>query len=193
MSAALAGRPVDHACDHLYRRHQVYLVNFARLRGCDEHEAWDIVQDLFLRVFRLGMVQVLGSRPLEMQRAWLMRTLRWMLVNEHRRRSRLRRGGGHLLDSVERIIEEGGDFPAVGTPAGDYDRQWAAAVLERCLSRLRSRVKPGSWTAFETSLNGSEGPLSPAKRVAAHRTRAKLRELIQLEAHAECLVQAFSR
>jgi RNA polymerase sigma factor (sigma-70 family) len=191
MSVALAGSPVDHACDHLYRRHQLSLVSFARLRGCDEHEAWDLVQELFLRAFRLGMIQPLSSRPEEMQRAWLLRTLRWMLINLHRRRTRMRRGG-HTLESLDLLIEEGVEFSSVSTPAGDFDRQWARAVLDRCLSRLRSSIKPAAWRAFESALQGTEAPNTPAMRVAAHRTRVRLRQMIRVEACEEALLQAVS-
>jgi RNA polymerase sigma factor (sigma-70 family) len=190
--AHVAGSPVDHACDNLYRRHQVTLVNFARLRGCDEHEAWDVVQELFLRVFRLGMVLPLSSRTEEMQRTWLLRTLRWMLINLHRRRTRLRRGGSYSIESLELLTEEGREFSAVGTPAGEYDRQWAVSVLERCLSHLHQSSKPDAWMAFEAGLTGSETRSTPAMRVAAHRTRVKLKRLIRVEACKESLLQALA-
>jgi DNA-directed RNA polymerase specialized sigma24 family protein len=155
MSVARSGSPVDHACDHLYRRHQSSLVSFACLRGCDEHEAWDLVQELFLRAFRFGMIQPLFSRSEEMQRAWLLRTLRWMLINLHRRRTRLRRGGGQALESLDLLIEDGVEFSSAGTPAGDFDRQWACAVLDRCLSRLRSSIKPAAWMALWSPTMGA--------------------------------------
>lgn len=191
--ARAAGSPVDHACDHLYRRHQLSLVNFARRRGCDEHEAWDVVQELFLRAFRLGMIQPLYNRTEEMQRAWLLRSLRWMLINMHRRRIRLRRGGGQVPDSLDRIMAEGGDFPGIDTPEHDHDRQWAAAVLERCLTRLHRSTRPAAWTAFEAGVNGTEARNAPAMRVAAHRVRARLRQLLCSEAGEEALLLAVSR
>jgi RNA polymerase sigma factor (sigma-70 family) len=193
MSAvALAGSRGDHACDHLYRRHQPSLVNFARLRGCDEHEARDVVQDLFLRAFRLGMIQELSTRTEEMQRVWLLRTLRWMIINLHRRRTRLRRGGGHVPESLDQLMEEGGDFPSAGTPEIEHDRRWAAGVLDRCLSRLQHTTKPAAWNAFESGLNGAEACSTPAMRVAAHRMRVKLRHLIRSEACEESLLQALA-
>ncbi len=187
-----AGSPVDHVCDHLYRRHQLNLVSFARLRGCDEHEAWDVVQELFLRMFRLGMIMSLAARTEEMQRAWLLRTLRWMIMNLHRHRSRQRRGGGQRLESLDSLVEEGFDFSAAGTPAEDMDRQWARSVLDRCLSRLHQTSKPDAWMAFEAGLSGSEAHRTPAMRVAAHRTRVKLRRLIRVEACEEALLQALA-
>ena len=190
MSVAFAGSPVDHACDHLYRRHQVSLVNFARLRGCDEHEAWDVVQELFLRAFRLGMILPLASRTEEMQRTWLLRSLRWMLINLHRRRTRLRRGGGHALESLDLLIEEGFDFATAGTPAAEYDRQWAAAVLDQCLACLRGSIKPAAWMAFDSAMHGADAPTTPARRVAAHRARVRLRQMIRSVTSEEALLHA---
>lgn len=184
---------LNRACDKLYQLHQVSLVKYARQRGCDEHEAWDVVQELFLRVFRLGMIPPLDLRPVQAQRAWLFRTLRWMLINLHRHRSSLRRGGGMTLESLERLVEQGGDFPAASTPANDYDRQWAASILERCLSRLRLNLHPCSWSAFESAFDNSEAPGAPATRVAAHRARVRLRQMIRVELRGESLMQAVYR
>ena len=190
MSVIRAGSSVDHACDHLYRCHQMSLVNFARVSGCDEHEAWDLVQDLFLRLFCRGMIQPLYSHPEEIQRAMLLRTLRWILINLNRHRSRLRRGGGQTPESLEMLMEQGVEFATRATPSSEYDRQWAHGVMDRCLSRLRGSIRPAAWHAFESSLHGTELSGSSAKRVAAHRARARLRQMIRIEASEEALLCA---
>lgn len=190
MSPARTGSELDQACDHLYRRHQPSLVSFACLRGCDEHEARDVVQDLFLRVFQLGMILPLSSRTEDMQRSWLLRTLRWIICNHYRHRTRLRRGGGLTTESLEHLMEEGIDFPGTNTPSGDYDRRWATSVVERCYARLRQSTKQNAWHALESSLHGADSRTTPAMRVAAHRTRVRLRQLIRLEACEKSLLQA---
>lgn len=152
-----------------------------------------MVQELFLRVFRLGLIVPLASRTEEMQRSWLLRTLRWMLMNLHRGRTRLRRGGGHAFESLDSLVEEGFEFSAAGTPAEDLDRQWATAVLDRCLSRVCGSIKPAAWLAFEAGLDGTEYSSTPAARVAAHRTRVRLRKLIRVEACEDSLLHAVSR
>lgn len=187
--ARAAGSPVDHACDHLYRRHQASLVNFARHRGCDEHEAWDVVQELFLRVFRLGMVLPLSSRTEEMQRIWLLRTLRWMLINLHRRRARLRRGGGSVLESLEHLLDEGFDIACGDTPEEQHDRQWAMHIIERGLSKLRATTRPAAWLIMQKALWGTDSSTG-AQRVAAHRARLRLRDYIHREASCEDLREA---
>jgi DNA-directed RNA polymerase specialized sigma24 family protein len=187
--ARAAGSPVDHACDHLYRRHQASLVNFARHRGCDEHEAWDVVQELFLRVFRLGMVLPLSSRTEEMQRTWLLRTLRWMLINLHRRRTRLRRGGGSALESLEHLLDEGFDIACGDTPEELHDRQWAMHIVERGLLKLRAGTRPAEWLIMQNAIWGTDSSTG-AQRVASHRARLRLRDCIRREASYEDLLEA---
>ncbi|MBE7498354.1 MAG: hypothetical protein HS117_25735 [Verrucomicrobiaceae bacterium] len=179
--ARAAGSPVDHACDHLYRRHQLSLVNFARLRGCDEHEAWDVVQELFLRVFRLGMVLPLSSRTEEMQRTWLLRTLRWMLINHHRNRSRLKRGSAVMVESLDHLLEHGHDIPLYETPATEHDRRRTWLLIERSLERLRSCSKPSLWPEIENYLCLGKAASTATARVAVHRARVRLGKFIRRE------------
>jgi DNA-directed RNA polymerase specialized sigma24 family protein len=193
MSAvALAGSRGDHACDHLYRRHQFSLVSFARLRGCDEHEAWDVVQDLFLRVFKRGMIEKLSSLTDEVQRAWLLRMLRWEISNYHRHRSRHKRGGATVLESLDGMLEDDQDVPVHITPATEHDRRWALAVLERGLSRLCAATAAKMWIKVEPFLCDGTTNASNATRVAVHRARCRLRDFIRSESCELDLFQAAS-
>lgn len=143
-----------------------------------------------MRVFNLGMILPLSSRTEEMQRAWLLRTLRWMILNLRRHRTRLRRGNGHAPESLEHLIDEGFEFSAGGTPASEYDRKWAVAVLERGISRLRSGMKPSAWSTIEHGFWGTATHSTPAMRVATHRARVRLRELIRRESCEDALFLA---
>lgn len=182
----------DLACDTLYRLHQDSLVRFARLRGCDEHEAWDVVQELFLRVFRTGMILALSTRGEDWQRAWLLRTLRWMICNHHRHRTTLKRGSGAALESLDQLLDDGLDVPCHDTPATEHDRRWALSVLERGIGRLRASMRPAAWAGVESSLFNGVSAATPAARVAAHRARVRLRELIRGESCEAALYQAAS-
>jgi len=182
----------DLACEALYRLHQDSLVRFARLRGCDEHEAWDVVQDLFLRVFRMGMILALSARGEDWQRAWLLRTLRWMICNHHRHRTTLKRGSGAALESLDQLLDDGLDLPCHDTPATEHDRRWALSVLERGIGRLRASMRPAAWAGVESSLFNGVSAATPAARVAAHRARVRLRELIRVESCEAALFQAAS-
>lgn len=178
------------ACERLYQRHQASLVQFAARHGCDEHEAWDVVQDLFLRAFRRGMIVELSSWALERQRAWLLRTLRWMICNQHRDRTRQKRGRVSVMESLEQMLEDGRDVPLHITPATEHDRRWAQAVVERGLSRLRASTGTKVWADFEPWLLSRTSHASSATRVAVHRARVRLREFIRSESAEAALFQA---
>ncbi|MGV3659169.1 MAG: RNA polymerase sigma factor [Prosthecobacter sp.] len=192
-AAAHTAPQIDLACDRLYRRHQATLVAFACRRGCDEHEAWDVVQELFLRTFRRGMLMTLSSWTDEAQRAWLLRALRWLISNHLRDRMRMKRGCSHAHESLEHLLEEGHDIPGHTSPATEHDRRWAVSVLDRGMARLRTDMKPAAWACFESSLwGGNELPSTPAMRVASHRARRRLRELIRCESSESALYLAAS-
>jgi len=170
------------ACAFLYREHLVELLNLSRQRGVDEHEAHDLVQELFLRIFHLGLFRVLAERPYQARRAWLARTLRWMIINQHRHRSRLRRGGAVCVESLDALVNEGLEITSGEAPDVLHDRRWAMNVLERGLIRLRRTLKPAAWPVMEGIL-ADDGPAATGKqRVAAHRARMRLREMIRSEA-----------
>jgi len=195
MQVAHAGTQLDRACDHLYRHHQASLVNFACLRGCDEHEAFDAVQDLFLRLFRHGLLFSLAERPVEWQRARLLRILRWMILNQWRHKATVRRGSGAEMASLEAMLEEGQDVASSGTPASEHDRSWAMSVVDRGLHRLRSSVSVAKWSSIEPALLGGLSAemdvcRTPALRVAVHRARVRLREFVAMEAGSGCDIPA---
>jgi DNA-directed RNA polymerase specialized sigma24 family protein len=178
------------ACAFLYREHLVELLNLSRQRGVDEHESHDLVQELFLRIFHLGLFRVLAERPYQARRAWLVRTLRWMIINQHRHRSRLRRGGAVCVESLDVLAGEGLEITSEEAPDVLHDRRWAMNVLERGLIRLRSTLKPAAWPAMEGILAGESRTTSGKQRVAAHRARVRLREMIRSEARYHDLLAA---
>lgn len=182
-------RQLDLACESLYHAHQRLLVAHACQRGCDEHEARDLVQELFLRVFRLGIMLSLHARPIEAQRHWLLRTLRWMLINLQRDRRRQRRGGERALESLDFLLDEGIDIAAGESPDALHDRQWAMHIIERGLLKLRATTKPSAWSVMEHALWGS-GTSTGAQRVATHRARLRMRDFIRREAPFDQLLEA---
>lgn len=170
------------ACSILYDQHHAELLHLSRQRGVDEHEAHDLVQELFLRIFHLGLFRVLAERPYQARRAWLVRTLRWMIINQHRHRSRLRRGGAVCVESLEALVEQGHEITSGDAPDVLHDRRWAMNLLERGLIRLRSTLKPAAWPVMEGILAGDGPAASGKQRVAAHRARKHLRKMICVEA-----------
>lgn len=182
----------ERAWDSLYRCHQASLVSFACRRGCDEHEAWDVVQELFLRMFRQGTIVRISTLAEDVQRGWLMRSLRWVIFNHYRDRTTMKRGSIQMQESLDDLLDKGLEIASPGTPATEHDRRWAMAVLERGFATLRADMKPNAWAGFESSLSGRSSPNTPAMRVASHRARLRLREIILRESSQNSLYQAVS-
>ncbi len=184
--SVLIRHQVDHACDRLYCMHQVSLVNHARQRGCDEHEAWDLVQDLFLRMFRRKLILPLAAKSPDIQRAFLLRTLKWMVNNHHRHKIAEKRFNGASPESLNEMHDQGVEIPHSETPDYEIDKAWALSLVDRCLVRLRACVKPTTWESFEESITGRKEPRdtqqsTSAHRVATHRAKTRLKQFILSE------------
>jgi DNA-directed RNA polymerase specialized sigma24 family protein len=186
------GQSIAQACAELYRLHHGGLIRQAGLRGWDEHEAWDLVQELFLRLFKSGMIGRVAALPEGGQRAWLLQTLSWMSGNLRRSRYTRRRGDGQVPQSLDLLLQEGFDPAGVGTPESAHDRAWAMAVLSRSMHRLRATVSHQQWHRLEASLVSPAPGERPAaaERVALYRARGRLRQFIAREAGAGADVEA---
>lgn len=177
---------IERACECLYVSHRRRLVQYARLRGCDDDDAEDVVQELFLRLIRLGLLVRLSAESDATQTAHLTRTLRCMIMNQWRNSMRMRRGGGCAPLSLHDMMEDGQEVPCASNPSVDHDHAWAVNLLERGLELLRRRMGPVRWRSIEPSLMDeapSDGfrPAEVAQRVAAHRARIELRRFLTRE------------
>jgi RNA polymerase sigma factor (sigma-70 family) len=172
---------------------------FIRRRGRTVADAEDLTQSYFARFFEKSYVS--SFRPEAGRfRTFLLASVTHFLANEWDREQAQKRGGGkrHLsLDAAsaeERLRLEPVDTL---TPEAIFDRQWTAAVLARCLERLRAeqaasgararfeRLKafltgegaPGDYAALAPELGLGESTV----RVAVHRLRRRFAELLREE------------
>lgn len=130
-------------------------------------------------------------------RSFLFAAVRHFLSNERDRLRTLKRGGGTPIvpidvETAERRYQR--DPADDLTPERVFERQWAIALLEGVLARLRAemeaagkgaqfeRLKPllggepeGGYRAMAETLGTSEG----AARVAVHRLRRRYRDLLR--------------
>jgi len=177
---------LDRAWEGLYRSHQTDLARLAVHRGCSVEDAEDLVQDLFMRLFRNGTIPMLAPQPVERQRIFLRRTLRWMISNWFRhQRSSCRRSICSAV-SLELMMENGEELAIFETPLSLQDRCWAISVIRRSLAKLRAGLETEAWKQLEASLFDSpaergKGAQVVSRRVALYRARAKLRDLIVIE------------
>ena len=118
---------------------------FVRRRGHAPSDAEDLTQSYFARFFEKGYVH--DFRPEKGRfRTFLLASVSHFLANEWDRGQAQKRGGGKpgiSLDAAtaeERLSLEPADQL---TPEKVFERQWAAAVLARCLERLRREEEAG--------------------------------------------------
>ncbi len=125
---------------------------FVRRRGHTPEDAEDLTQSYFARFFEKGYVRDFRSEKGRF-RTFLLTSVSHFLANEWDRTRAKKRGGGQRgisLDAAtaeERLRLEPAD-PM--TPERAFERQWAAAVLARCLERLRREEEArGSGDRFD--------------------------------------------
>lgn len=177
----------EQAYGRLYLAHRGRLLQYARVKGCDEHDAEDVVQDLFVRLIRLGLLMKLCAEPDTVQTAHLTRTLRSMIMNRWRHRVAMCRGGGTITESLDVMNDAGHDMASEQNPETEIDRAWAMAVLDRSTRLLSADMPPERWKSIEPALFDEEAPpeakvpKNGAFRVATFRARQRLRELLTRE------------
>ena len=133
-------------------------------------------------------------------RAFLLAALKHFLANEWDKSQRQKRGGGVMPLSLDwQTADTQFQIAATNEPSPEkaFDREWALALLERVITRLREEcVRDGKDTIFEQAkgylmvgeqaipyadaaqkLNMDEG----AVRVAVHRLRNRYRALLRDE------------
>jgi DNA-directed RNA polymerase specialized sigma24 family protein len=187
------------ALEGLCRAYWFPLYAFARRRGLPSEEAEDAVQGLLADLIVRG--DLAGLDPSRGRfRSFLRAACDHHLANRRDHDRAARRGGGRAAVPIDRLDAEGryGREPAHGLTAERlFERQWALTLLGHVLGRLEAEAaEAGKAALFERlrpSLQGDHlapsarevgaatGLSEGAVRVAAHRLRARYRELLRGE------------
>lgn len=189
----------DRALGELCQTYWYPLYAYVRRQGRTKEDAEDLVQAFFARFLEKNYLEGLNSERGKF-RAFLLASLKHFLANEWDRANRQKRGGGiqHLsLDWQSADERYRIDPPDPATPDRRFDREWALALLECVIARLREEcAASGKAQLFEQAkgflmvgeavipygqaaqtLGLEEG----AMRVAVHRLRKRYRELLRDE------------
>ena len=194
-----AGASAADALESLCAAYWYPLYAYVRRHGFSKEDAEDLTQAFFAKLLErqdfTGLKQESGRF-----RAFLLAALKNFLSNERDRAGRLKRGGNitHFsLDwqsaDTQFQIADSSQIP----PDAAYDREWAVALLERVISKLRREcVADGKGERFEqlkSYLTLGKGEIcyasaaeelmmdAGAVRVAVHRLRKRYRELLRVE------------
>lgn len=194
-----AGASAADALESLCSAYWFPLYAYVRRHGFSKEDAEDLTQAFFAKLLERRDFSELKQENGRF-RAFLLAALKNFLANERDRAGRLKRGGNitHFsLDwqsaDTQFQIADGGQIP----PDAAYDREWAVALLERVIARLREEcAAEGKAERFERlkdylTVGKGEIPYATAAaalvidegavRVAVHRLRKRYRELLRRE------------
>lgn len=166
-----------------YLRHYPQLRTHACGLGCDPHTAEDAVQDLFLRLLRHGRLHSLTALASQYQQASLRLRLRCQLMNRWRDSRRLRRGGPCTFIPLFQPDKTAPDIVDERAPIPGCSPRLSEQSLHSALQILRQELNPIIWQRVRPLLEDDETPATrpphcAATRVALHRARRRLRELL---------------
>jgi|SRR6185503_10254096 len=189
----------DRALGELCQIYWYPLYAYIRRQGHSKEDAEDLVQAFFARFLEKNYLEGLSAERGKF-RAFLLASLKHFLANEWDKSQRQKRGGGaqHLsLDWQSADERYHLDPPDAASPDRAFDREWALALLERVITRLRDESAAAGKSALFARAKGclmvgeSAIPYAQAAkelqmdegavRVAVHRFRKRYRELLREE------------
>lgn len=185
----------------LCRQYWPPLYAYVRGRGHSPHDAQDLTQEFFSRLLAKNWLSA-ADPDRGRFRSFLLMTLKRFLANEWDHLRAQKRGGG--APRFELDPQELAEIPApTGTPGdGDalFDRQWALALLQRVMQRLRleneAAGRAAEYELLKPCLVAERGETDYAAlaaalkltavsaRSAVHRLRKRFREIFREEVAA---------
>jgi RNA polymerase sigma-70 factor (ECF subfamily) len=170
-----------------------------RHRGHCPEDAQDLTQAFFAKLLEKNQI-ALADPARGRFRTFLLRSLENFLRTQHRDATAQKRGGGREIVSWDAQTAEeryASEPKEAASPDALFDRQWAGAVLEEVLTRLRREFSTSGRTelfeALEPHLWGDETSTPypqigqaldmtvVAVRVTLHRLRQRFHELLRTE------------
>jgi RNA polymerase sigma-70 factor (ECF subfamily) len=117
------------------------LYAFVRRRGHHSHEAEDLTQEFFVRLLAKDYLASVDPGKGKF-RAFLLAAMKHFLADQWDRSRAQKRGGGQVIVPLDGADARYSREPAHDlTPERLYERQWAIAVLQRVLARLREESR----------------------------------------------------
>jgi RNA polymerase sigma-70 factor (ECF subfamily) len=187
------------ALEKLCARYWFPIYACIRRNGHDAHQAEDLTQGFFQFVIER---QMLGraQRDRGRFRNFMLASLTHFLHNQHDRVSAAKRGGTHIIVSLDETHAEeilAREPPFSGPPEQSFERRWAVTLIRRVMENLRAehaaRDRLTVFEALQPHLTGEPAPgeyerlaaqlamETGALKVALHRLRRRFGELLRQE------------
>ncbi|MGB0578059.1 MAG: RNA polymerase sigma factor [Limisphaerales bacterium] len=175
------------------------LYRYARRKGRSKEDAEDLVQGYFAQLMTADALKDVDQNKGKF-RAFLLTGLNHWMINDWKRSTRQKRGGGTPLLSFDWESAENGleiDAPEAGNPDKLFDREWALTLLGQVLDKLgklsREEGNAAQFATLKPCLTSDSSRIPYAKiatqlgmtegaaRVAVHRLRKRYRHLLTEE------------
>ncbi len=173
---------------------------FIRRHAPDEDSARDLTQEFFARLLARGGIATVDPQRGRF-RSFLLGAVKHFLADMRDHDRRLKRGAGQVIVSLDADTgtQSGLEAPDSKTAAPDreFDHKWALTLLGRAFATIEQEYKDagksGQFDALKSWLTGDGENVSQAEaarqlgmnegavKVAIHRLRRRLRELIKNE------------
>lgn len=188
------GEEARRALSELCEAYYAPVVAFLRRDGRGDDTAREKAHAFFARVLSGGLGAVDPARG--RFRSYLLGALKHFLINQRDAELTAKRGGGaeHISLANETDTSPGLPVPGVSDDTLAFDREWALTLIGRALATLESEHagKPQLFHTLKPWLDGGAeisqadaasalGMSENAVKVAIHRLRVRLRELIRAE------------
>jgi RNA polymerase sigma-70 factor (ECF subfamily) len=185
------------ALEHLCRLYWYPLYAHIRQSVNDRHDAEDLTQEFFRLLIEKNYLGAV-DRQRGKFRSFLLVAVKRFLINMHKHSTRLKRGGGQNLISLDAEEAESrfqSDLATGLSPEEIFERRWAQAILERAVAQLREEYvasgKQKNFDALSCFLSEESrfgGYADVAKQlgmsastvaVTVHRLRHRYRQLVR--------------
>lgn len=173
---------------------------FIRRNAPDEDSARDLTQEFFARFMAHGGIDNVNPQRGRF-RSFLLGAVKHFLADMRDHDRRLKRGAGQPNESLDANAETSSGLEAPDTKASspdrEFDRKWALTLLGRALAAMaleyKEAGKSAQFEALKPWLTGDGETISQAEaarqlemnegavKVAIHRLRRRLREMIKNE------------
>ncbi len=143
LAAGTDGPGRDAAMEQFAQAYWYPTYAFIRKRGQDAEMAADLTQEFFAQLLEKNWLAEVDRRGTRFS-TLLLNILRNFLVDEHRRETRVKRGGGQMTLSLDLVSAEGwfGAEPQTDeSPERIFERRFALAVLSSALQQLGTDLR----------------------------------------------------
>lgn len=185
------------ALEHLCRLYWYPVYAHIRHNSRDPHDAQDLTQEFFRLLIEKNYLGA-ADRQRGRFRSFLLVAVKRFLINAHKHASRLKRGGGQSLVSLDAELAESlfeADLATGLSPDQIFDRRWAQAILEQATAQLKQEYTAAGKAALFDALSGflaeesrfgdyadvaqRLGMTASTVAVTVHRLRHRYRQLLR--------------